>query len=78
MVLQAETLLPLCSAAAAAACRLLLTNASHCPACLNCRSMSLKSCRQTLEEDMGLEKGALKPYKALLSAQIDKVGLRLD
>ena len=35
--------------------------------------MTLKSCRQTLEEDMGLESGALKPFKQLLSDNIDKV-----
>lgn len=36
-------------------------------------SMSLKSCRVTLEQDMGLNTGALKPFKDLLSRLIDSV-----
>ena len=54
------------------------------PTCLvlaACSTMSLKSCRQKLEDDMGLESGALKPFKQLLSDNIDKVprtaGLRV-
>ncbi|PSC69587.1 glutamic acid-rich [Micractinium conductrix] len=39
----------------------------------NLDSMTLKSCRQTLEQDMGLESGALKAHKSLLSAVIDKL-----
>ncbi|PRW59758.1 ferrous iron transporter A [Chlorella sorokiniana] len=38
----------------------------------NLDSMSLKSCRMTLEQDMGLETGALKQHKDLLSRLIDE------
>lgn len=35
--------------------------------------MTLKKCRRQLEDDLGLEQDALKPYKDLLSKLIDKV-----
>lgn len=36
--------------------------------------MTLKSCRQMLEADMGVESGTLKPFKDLLGSLIDNVG----
>ena len=50
------------------------------PACLTavaptpCRTTTLKSCRRQLEEDLGLEKDALKPFKDLIIKGIDEVG----
>lgn len=38
-------------------------------------TMTLKSCRKTLEEDMGLQAGELKPFKDLLGSLIDRVSL---
>jgi hypothetical protein len=63
-----------CPQPAAADCAAPSPPAPDLPACwLPCSTMSLKSCRQKLEEDMGLESGALKPFKQLLSDNIDKV-----
>ena len=36
--------------------------------------MTLKMLREQLEGDLGLEKGALKPHKELISRLIDKAG----
>lgn len=45
----------------------------QCNPGLPCRNISLKSLRLTLEDDMQLEAGTLKPHKELLSALIDRV-----
>ena len=41
---------------------------------LPCSTMSLKAVRVTLEQDLGVEQGALKPFKDYLAGLIDKVG----
>jgi hypothetical protein len=37
--------------------------------------MTLKTCRETLEADLGVNKGTLKPFKKLLGALIDRVSM---
>lgn len=38
------------------------------------RTMTLASVRRYLEEEMGLEKGTLDPFKKFIKDEIDKVG----
>jgi hypothetical protein len=61
---------------AARSCSCSCSRSRRRPAARPCSTVTLKQLRQLLEEDLGLERDALKIQKAELSAMIDKVRAR--